>query len=255
MDLAFAKIFKENEGKEDYDYTKRITWTSHSSFETPDIATILSIRMDTVGIEHQLAEKRIHASSFNIFFIPTSYGCDLNVDIYADDKNSTLFLRLWALTLRMKKRIVWGGRYKKEFEDLADRLELKKEKQESEITQKEEQETAKPQEEKQIIIMTQDGDTKKQQEKEDLEKWESYKKLPNNVSFTKREMARLWCEFKTAKEISEFTNQPEMDYYKPDSVHNEISKLRRTYKVYGIFIPTDEERKEKLMRLSIGSLK
>jgi hypothetical protein len=221
----------------DYRYPGGGYWEAGSSkMEAVPLAKLIHELMNMRGVKVRsdyagnrnlagYAVKLDLGESVSIRFLDDSAGATLKISLFSKDKDQDIFFTIWQnLT---NAGYVFDEHFTREVVEL--------------------------EEKKQATVNTQDDSVKKQQEQEDLEKWESYKNLPNNVSFTKRRMAQMWCEFKTAKEISEATRQPGMDYYKPASVHTEISKLRRMYKEYGIFIPTNDARRKKLIRLSIGS--
>ncbi|HKI53416.1 MAG TPA: hypothetical protein VJ987_04780 [Anaerolineales bacterium] len=83
----------------------------------------------------------------------------------------------------------------------------------------------------------QEGDTVKTMG----EIWSPCDHLPVSISDQERKAVELWCENKTAKEISDWTKGKGLDFWKVTTVHNKISKLRRSFP--DARIPYDKERK------------
>lgn len=172
----------------------------------------ISEQLQNLGFDNHPFTGGIQGRGWNIRFSGTEFGCKGN--IYLFEKDEKLFTRLDRIVRVLIQYMVDQG--------IVWAIGFSKKRSGSELRDK------KPVD------------------------WNPWEHLPSSVSSQKRKAVELWCKNKTAKEISDFTKQPGMDYWKPASVHNHISNLRATYR--DAKIPTDAERKKRL-KLSIGSLK
>ncbi len=115
MDSFFENLLKDN---------GEIVWASYSYLDVVSAIKTVSAWGDIVGIQLHPGDGYIQSNGFNIRFHEKDHGCDLHIYIFKDTKDSSLFIRLWA-ALQSERKIL-GGKYKKEFQDLINKLQLEK---------------------------------------------------------------------------------------------------------------------------------
>jgi hypothetical protein len=120
----FMKILEEEKG---------ISWTSFSFLDITDAIQTISAACDKWNIEVHPGNDYIQSDGFNIRFVEKNHGCDLTVYIWKDTKALWIFLVLWA-RMQNKGTVIKGGKYKKEFDNLFQEFDIKKQNKESETS-------------------------------------------------------------------------------------------------------------------------
>jgi len=200
-------------------------WYAQSKHSTNTIALIFTKLFKNSNYDCYLTELTgkappqpdhyiIQSSDFLVLISGNDKACRIMVDILTETPSPEPFFRIWRILITQK--IISGGSYEKNRSFSTEFWPANETWSELEIIH--------------TVIKNEKEETRKQP-------WEL---LPPNTTPTERKIVELWCQDKTAKEISEFTGQPGWDFYKKEHVLVKISNLRKTYDKAGI--PTEKER-------------